>query len=56
VNLTPPKYGLVWATKLRMKYDALGNRIVKENPNLKVKEVYVRDAQGNILVLLSSEE
>jgi hypothetical protein len=34
-----------------MKYDALGNRIVKENPKHKVKEVYVRDAQGNILAL-----
>jgi hypothetical protein len=51
VKLTPPKYGLVWATKLRMKYDALGNRVVKENPKRKVKEVYVRDAQGNILAL-----
>jgi hypothetical protein len=51
VKLTPPKYGLVWATKLRMKYDALVNRVVKENPKRKVKEVYVRDAQGNILAL-----
>jgi RHS repeat-associated protein len=51
MKLTPPKYGLVWATKLRMKYDALGNRVVKENPKHKVKEVYVRDAQGNILAL-----
>jgi hypothetical protein len=51
VKLIPPKYGLVWATKLRMKYDALGNRIVKENPKHKIKEVYVRDAQGNILAL-----
>jgi len=51
VKLTPPKYGLVWATKLRMKYDALGNRVVKENPKHKVKEVYVRDTQGNILAL-----
>jgi RHS repeat-associated protein len=51
VKLTPPKYGLVWATKLRMKYDALGNRVVKENPKHKIKEVYVRDAQGNILAL-----
>jgi RHS repeat-associated protein len=34
-----------------MKYDALGNRVVKENPKRKVKEVYVRDAQGNILAL-----
>ena len=34
-----------------MKYDALGNRVVKENPKHKVKEVYVRDAQGNILAL-----
>jgi RHS repeat-associated protein len=31
--------------------DALGNRVVKENPKRKVKEVYVRDAQGNILAL-----
>ena len=51
VKLTPPKYGLVWATKLRMKYDALGNRVVKENPKRKIKEVYVRDVQGNILAL-----
>jgi len=51
VKLTPPKYGLVWATKLRMKYDALGNRVVKENPKRKVKEVYVRDAQGNAIAL-----
>ena len=51
VKLTPPKYGLVWATKLRMKYDAIGNRVVKENPKRKIKEVYVRDAQGNILAL-----
>jgi hypothetical protein len=51
VKLTAPKYGLVWATKLRMKYDALGNRVVKENPKRKIKEVYVRDAQGNILAL-----
>jgi RHS repeat-associated protein len=51
VKLTPPKYGLVWATKLRMKYDALGNRVVKENPKRKQKEIYIRDAQGNILAL-----
>jgi len=51
VKLTAPKYGLVWATKLRMKYDALGNRVVKENPKRKIKEVYVRDAQGNIFAL-----
>jgi hypothetical protein len=51
VKLTPPKYGLVWATKLRMKYDALGNRVVKENPKRKIKEVYVRDVQGNVIAL-----
>ena len=51
MKLTPLKYGLVWATKLRMKYDALGNRVVKENPKRKQKEIYIRDAQGNILAL-----
>lgn len=34
-----------------IKYDALGNRVVKENPKLKQKEVYVRDAQGNVIAL-----
>ena len=51
VKLTPPKYGLILGTKLRMKYDALGNRVVKEVPKKKQKEVYVRDAQGNIFAL-----
>jgi len=51
VKLTPPKYGLILGTKLRMKYDALGNRVVKEVPKRKQKEIYVRDAQGNILAL-----
>jgi RHS repeat-associated protein len=51
VKLTPPKYGLILGTKLRMKYDALGNRVVKEVPKKKQKEIYVRDAQGNILAL-----
>jgi len=56
VKLTPPKYGLVWATKLRIKYDALGNRVVKENPKHKVKEVYVRDAQGNVIALYEAKQ
>jgi hypothetical protein len=51
VKLTPPKYGLILGTKLKMKYDALGNRVVKEVPKKKQKEIYVRDAQGNILAL-----
>jgi len=34
-----------------MKYDALGNRAVKEVLKRKQKEIYVRDAQGNILAL-----
>jgi hypothetical protein len=25
VKMTTPKYGLVWATKLRIKYDAIKN-------------------------------
>jgi hypothetical protein len=51
VKLTPPKYGLILGTKLRMKYDALGNRVVKEVPKKKQKEIYVRDAQGNVIAL-----
>jgi RHS repeat-associated protein len=51
VKLTPPKYGLILGTKLRMKYDALGNRVVKEVPRKKQKEIYVHDAQGNTLAL-----
>jgi hypothetical protein len=26
VKLTPPKYGLILGTRLRMKYDVLGNK------------------------------
>lgn len=37
--------------KLRFKYDAFGNRVVKELPMRGKKEIYVRDAQGNILAL-----
>jgi predicted chitinase len=51
VKLTAPKYGLILGTKLRMKYDALGNRVVKEVPKKKQKEIYVRDAQGNVIAL-----
>jgi hypothetical protein len=51
VKLTPPKYGLILGTRLKMKYDALGNRVVKEVPKRKQKEIYVRDAQGNVIAL-----
>jgi RHS repeat-associated protein len=37
--------------KLRFQYDALGNRIVKEYVPARRREVYVRDAQGNVLAL-----
>jgi hypothetical protein len=37
VKLTPPKYGLILGTKLRMKYDALGNRVVKRSAEAKDK-------------------
>jgi hypothetical protein len=29
----------------------LGNRVVKENPKHKIKEVYVRDANGNVIAI-----
>ena len=40
VKLTAPKYGLILGTKLRMKYDALGNRVVKEVPKKRQEEIY----------------
>lgn len=38
------------STKLKFRYDAFGNRIVKDIVN-KSKEIYVRDVQGNVIVL-----
>jgi hypothetical protein len=40
MKLTPPKYGLILGTKLRMKYDAMGNRSMKEMLKKRQKEIY----------------
>ena len=45
------KIKILNTTTIRMKYDAFGNRVVKENPKHKQKEIYIRDAQGSILAL-----
>lgn len=45
--------GISTVTKLKFKYDASGSRIVKENAQKNEKEIYMRDASGNLLTLYS---
>jgi len=42
VKLTPPKYGLILGTKLRIKYDAMGNRVVKKMLRKRQEEIYIQ--------------
>ncbi|MEW6774622.1 MAG: RHS repeat-associated core domain-containing protein [Bacteroidota bacterium] len=34
---------------LSFEYDAMGNRLVKENKQTNEKQIYIRDAQGNVM-------
>jgi hypothetical protein len=40
MKLTPPKYGLILGTMLRMKYDAMRNKAVKKVLKKRQKEIY----------------
>jgi hypothetical protein len=42
VKLIAPKYGLILGTKLRMKYDAMGNKAVKEVLKKRQEEIYIQ--------------